>query len=867
MNGATLSRAARSMVGLLAVVVVGWVCAGSALAAPAESETVDRSGTLATSGQSMWQEGSGGGPEEKDITLFDQSWNASAKGGSIKKVEKTFEICNLWKTTEEALEKFFTKGEVTTECSEYVKITINIGDFGGEGSASTSGEVGMSLKLHGFASGSVGVTYPVTAHYTIPKAYSFAAGEKVNIETGETVNPTAAISTSFPKLGSAELDGVFGFHAAASFNLCVFECTGEKSIFDFGLPEGYDGSNPYSGKIVEIAEPGTLCFDAIVNFVAGFGHAPNQYNRCHNSETGVNSGYIALPNVKTTSKLGGDGSLTAEGEDPYVVVPVSAVTWAARLIPGEKPPPLNFGPTKIPGTEITLGWETVQLVFTDVEKMRQVFSFKPQVDTTLQWGEDMGYVVSGGKGETVAEGTGEGATFPLGDKLTLSTPSSLRGKLTVKPKLSMGKAELSNDTRNLSIGEGKFSALSLTLDTPEAKFQLPDGGPDITAWPGSKINLGPAYEKEFPLATTSNDVVNGSWTLGGFNEPALADLILTPDPPPVPTAQTVHPVEGLPFEGTVAMFTDPEPSSSASDYGVTIKWGDGEEEVGSLTEVETNSEGTVFVVKAKHVYKEEGEYALDVTIKDLDTPALVVTDHSKALVSDAPLHAKPYANTKMVGEAPALLWPQPPSSGTLASFTDEDPGGTISDYSASIEWGDGHTSAGAIAETEPGSHVWTVSGEHEYNAEDLGPHTVTVTVADEGGSKVTTTLTVIAYGYTVGGDFAIAPASPGQPVSFWGARWSTQNALVAPASFKGFAESAPTPPSCGGDWSSLPGDSSSPPSGVPGYMAVIETGEVVKQGRDISGQARGVAVIKTEPGYQPNPGHAGSGTLIAQICP
>jgi hypothetical protein len=834
-----------------------------ASASPPGSETVDRSGTLETSGQSMWQAGAGGGPQEKTLTLFDKRWEASGSGGQIVDAKSPpIKVCNIFKG--KTVEKFFTEG--STSCEEEEELSVNFGDFGAEGSASTKGEIGMSVKLHGFASGSIGVTYPVTAHYTIPKPYSFAAGDPVTVGTSETVDPGAVLSTSFPTLESAELDGVFGFHADGSFNLCFFECTGNESIFDFSLPEGYDGSNPASGKILEVANPGTLCFNAIVGFVAGFGNAPEQYTRCHNGETGTNTGYIALPNVQTTSALHGDGTLTAEGEDPYAVVPISAVTWATRMLPGKPPVPLNFGPAKIPGTSITLGWKTIQLIFTDIEAMRQAFSFKPRVDTTLSWAGNLHYAIAGPHGEAAGEGTGGAVTFPLGDKLTLTTPSDLEGTLTVAPKLSMGSAELSNDTENLSIGEGEASALALTLDTPEAEAEA--FGHKFTAWPGTEIKLGPLFKQPFPLATTRSGVVDSSWTLGGFNEPALQGLPLVPDPPPIAAPVTVKPVEGLSFEGEIARFTDPEPSSGASDYSVRIAWGDGAEEAGTLTDIGSEPTGTVFDVKARHVFTEEGEYPVDVTITDVDTPSLSVTDHSQALVSDAPLYASAHSDTTTLEGAPALLWPEPPSSGALATFTDEDPYGEIADYTATIDWGDGHTSAGAITETASGSHVWRVSGEHLYGPEDLGPHGVTVRIRDTGGSETTVTLTAIAYAYTAGGDFAIAPAPVGSPATFWSARWSTLNPLAqAPNSFKGWSDSAPTPPGCASSWTTRPGDSSEPPLAVPSYVAVLETGPVSQHGSQIAGQAHGVAIVHTEDGYGPAPGHAGTGTVVAQVCP
>lgn len=840
----------------LIVALLGCCAPAIAIAAPPGSETVDRTGTLQSEGQSMWAAGTGGAPGDRTLSLFDKSWSASGSAGSITHVEPSVKVCNIFKG--KTVEKFFTEG--STSCEDEETIGVDIGDFGGEGSASTKGEIGLSLTLHGFASGSVGVKYPVTAHYTIPKRDSFAAGDRVTINTSESVDSGASLQTSFPTLSSAELDGVFGFHADASFNLCFFACTGEQSIFDFSLPEGFDGTNPANGQILEVPNPGTQCFDFIVNFVGGFGHAPEQYSRCHNAETGVNSGYLGLPDVTTSSSLNGDGSLSASGEDPYAVVPVSAVTWATRILPRKPPVPLNFGPAKIPGTEITLGWNTVQLLLTDIEAMRQNFTFKPRVDTTLSWGRSLEYTVLDSKGEVVGSGPGTGATFPLGDHVELYTPADLIGTLNVTPTLSMSKAEFSNHTENVNIGQGEFSALGLTLDTPKSgSVTLPDGK-EFTPWPGSEIKLGPLVKKEFPLATTSNDLLNSSWTLGGFNEPRLGDLPLVPDPAPVPTPLTVGPVEGAPFSGTVASFADPDTTGKASDYTATIEWGDGATTAEAT--IVDDGEG-VFHVTGTHTYAEEGTYPVTVTVQDTDTENLHATDNSTADVADAALHALAHTDTTTTGGQAALLWPAPPSSGTLASFTDDDPQGTLSDYSATVEWGDGVTTEGSIAPN--GNGGWDVSGEHVYA--QLGPHTVTVTVSDVGGSQVSTTLDVITYEFTPNGNFAIAPAEVGQPVEFWGARWPAENWSAPPAAFKGWAGGSETPPTCRGSWTGAPGDSLLPPASVPSYVAVLETGRVSKQGATLDGSIEGAAVVRTEPGYGSDPGHAGLGTVIAQICP
>ncbi len=123
------------------------------------------------------------------------------------------------------------------------------------------------------------------------------------------------------------------------------------------------------------------------------------------------------------------------------------------------------------------------------------------------------------------------------------------------------------------------------------------------------------------------------------------------------------------------------------------------------------------------------------------------------------------------------------------------------------------------------------------------------------------------------GSFVIGDgnAAVGSSVTFWGAQWWKANVLsggVAPASFKGFADSAATPPGCGETWTSRPGDSSEPPLGpLPEYIDVIVSSQITKSGRTISGNTEEVVRVLTEPGYGPDPGHAGTGTVVEVVCP
>ena len=107
-------------------------------------------------------------------------------------------------------------------------------------------------------------------------------------------------------------------------------------------------------------------------------------------------------------------------------------------------------------------------------------------------------------------------------------------------------------------------------------------------------------------------------------------------------------------------------------------------------------------------------------------------------------------------------------------------------------------------------------------------------------------------------------------VTFWGAQWATQNTLSgggAPSAFKGFADTPSSkPPVCGGTWTSSPGNSSSPVDSLPAYMGTAISTAITKNGNTITGNITKIVVVVTAPGYASNPGHTGTGTIIATYC-
>lgn len=321
-----------------------------------------------------------------------------------------------------------------------------------------------------------------------------------------------------------------------------------------------------------------------------------------------------------------------------------------------------------------------------------------------------------------------------------------------------------------------------------------------------------------------------------------------------PQGTTFSSTEGQSVTATVATFTDPDAKATASEYSAVIDWGDASTSSGVIT----GGAGS-FSVSGKHTYVEEGSYNVTVTVTDVDNPKSTGTASSTAKVADAALTATPAcAGTSLQAySAPTAIFKDAAS-----------PFGTLSDFSASIDWGDTTVTSGVV--TGPNGGPYTVSGSHTYAT--TGTFTIKTTIVDVGGSKAVTSCTTLGFSFAPGGGaFVIGDKNSGisTPVTFWGAQWAKDNALSggsAPRSFKGFAQS-PTTPTCGATFAADPGNSSPPPDGpLPAFMGVIVTSSATQSGSTITGTIVHIVIVKTNPGYSPNPGHAGTGTVVAVVC-
>lgn len=203
--------------------------------------------------------------------------------------------------------------------------------------------------------------------------------------------------------------------------------------------------------------------------------------------------------------------------------------------------------------------------------------------------------------------------------------------------------------------------------------------------------------------------------------------------------------EANPFTGPVATFQDTDPGGVITDYTATIDWGDGTTSPASLVN------GPNYVqASGAHTYAEEGNYNVTTTLTDAGGASASAV--SPMNVGDAALSGSGIAASAVENST---------FTANLATFTDSDPNGTLSDYSAVIAWGDGTSSAGTVSPNGQGGYV--VSGSHVYFEE--GTYTVSVTADDAQAAAIIGTVVTVSDAPLVASAGAPITASEGSSVT------------------------------------------------------------------------------------------------------
>ena len=376
---------------------------------------------------------------------------------------------------------------------------------------------------------------------------------------------------------------------------------------------------------------------------------------------------------------------------------------------------------------------------------------------TINWGDgatDQGTITTDGEGFTVI-GTHTYSDEVSGSySVTISEPAANFTASPVSNSLTVTEADtLVPGIASLAATEGTtFTGAVATFTDPTYAGHVPvvplgDDGPisdaigpgnvpaDFTAtiaWGDGTTSVGTvtggsgtftvsgshvyADEGSSPLLVTLTDDLPGTASATATGTATVSD-----DDTLAGTSITASSTEGATFSGTVATFTDTTYAGNVpGDFAANIDWGDGTTTAGAVT----GSAGS-FTVSGSHSYAEEGMKTATVVLSD-DSPGTATGTATATLqVADATLLAT--GTTIALSEGSSF-------NGVVATFTDADPAGTVADYSATIDWGDGSTTAGSVTASNGG---FNVSGSHKF-VED-GTYTVTVTIADVGGSTTNAT--------------------------------------------------------------------------------------------------------------------------------
>jgi hypothetical protein len=189
------------------------------------------------------------------------------------------------------------------------------------------------------------------------------------------------------------------------------------------------------------------------------------------------------------------------------------------------------------------------------------------------------------------------------------------------------------------------------------------------------------------------------------------------------TASSIDVVEGKFTKEPIATFvsSDPTPQNRAN-YVVSIDWGDGTTSAGRVKADEKHPGD--YIVMGHHRFAEAGNFNVTVSVHDL-VDSTDAQSAGSATVTDAPLKA----NGKHVESTAGTAFTK-----MLASFHDENHLSTGSDFTATVDWGDGSPlEAGTIVANGDGS--FRVVGTHTYAT--TGSYVMTITITDAEGSSVT----------------------------------------------------------------------------------------------------------------------------------
>jgi PKD repeat protein len=199
-------------------------------------------------------------------------------------------------------------------------------------------------------------------------------------------------------------------------------------------------------------------------------------------------------------------------------------------------------------------------------------------------------------------------------------------------------------------------------------------------------------------------------------------------PPFRVSAEELFADEGVQFSGRVGTIGTEQPRPPGT-YRATIDWGDGSTSTGTVASDGSNGGTTFFKVNGTHTYTKHGRYEVKVSVSDPDGARS--TGRRASDVTDAPISAAGFDLAGVEGTALTTV---------VASFDDQNPFGTADQFTATINWGDGHSSSGTVVPVV-GVSKFEVSATNTY--EEFGTYSVTVQIRSVNGTSTAQATSVV----------------------------------------------------------------------------------------------------------------------------
>ncbi len=269
-----------------------------------------------------------------------------------------------------------------------------------------------------------------------------------------------------------------------------------------------------------------------------------------------------------------------------------------------------------------------------------------------------------------------------------------------------------------------FNGHGLCAVTPTPCFSKTTFGPTGYEGPGTSFTPSGANQGSVTFAGGLSPGTSTYFSLGSSTvSTASASLQAAIDLTASPITATVL----IPVSPGIATFTDGGSSAPASSFTATITWGDNHSTAGTVTQ--PGGVGTPYTVTGTHTYATQAGYTTSVTVTDNALALNTATATSTATVTDSAISATGIP-LPTLGTGQAFTEP-------VATFTDANPTAPLSQFSATIDWGDSSSGTGTISQPGGPGTVFGVSGTHTYAV--AGSYTVGVTISDPGGASATVT--------------------------------------------------------------------------------------------------------------------------------